>query len=301
MVSCPKLHKNSFAYAIISLASGMMNSVFFFYYVNIFLNRYKIQESWFQTSQVLFMIWNAINDPLFGYWQDNFRGECFKTRSSAIKYGALLWAISFLLPWFPWTNDPANTVIIGIHLTVSLFMYDALLTSVLLAQCAVFTEMSKRTEDRMRLVRYTQVASFVGHFSVFVCEYFSSNLKNYRTFQGITIVIAILAWLLLRYAGNNVMTEYDQTLPNGNKDTKEVITPGTGGTGFRAYLKLTWQIMKNWNFICFVVTNFLTIFCSTYLTNFSRIICNYLIPDTDLSSFWRSALYGSFMIIPQVC
>ncbi|XP_064647794.1 transmembrane protein 180-like [Lineus longissimus] len=299
MVSFPKLHRNSVAYALISLASGMMGSIFGFYYVNIFLNRYKIEESWFQASQVLYMIWNAINDPLFGYWQDNFQGECFKTRSSAIKYGALLWAISFLIPWFPWTSDPANTVIIGIHLTVSLFMWDALLTSVLLAQCAVFTEMSKKTEDRMRLVRYTQVASFVGHFSVFVTEYFSSNLKNYRTFQGMTIIIAIIAWLLLRYAGDNVLTEYDQTLPDVNGD-KEVVKPGTGGTGWRAYFKLTWQIMKNGNFVCFVLTNFLTIFCSTYNGNFSRIICNYLIPETDLSSFWRSALYGSFMVVPSL-
>lgn len=49
------------------------------------------------------MLWNAINDPLFGYFQDQSTWEFCSNRQKAILYGAPLWAACFLLPWFPWS------------------------------------------------------------------------------------------------------------------------------------------------------------------------------------------------------
>lgn len=51
------------------LALGLMQTTFMFYYVKVFLNVFHVNEYWFNVAQVLFMIWNAINDPLFGYIQ----------------------------------------------------------------------------------------------------------------------------------------------------------------------------------------------------------------------------------------
>ena len=38
------------------------------FFVLIF-NLYRISNYWFNVAQVVFLIWNAINDPLFGYFQ----------------------------------------------------------------------------------------------------------------------------------------------------------------------------------------------------------------------------------------
>lgn len=51
------------------LAMSLMQTFFMFYYVKVFLNIYKIDQFWFGIAQILFAIWNAINDPLFGYAQ----------------------------------------------------------------------------------------------------------------------------------------------------------------------------------------------------------------------------------------
>jgi len=40
------------AYSMTTLGAGMMNSIFNFYYVKLFLNKYKISEGAFQQSQV---------------------------------------------------------------------------------------------------------------------------------------------------------------------------------------------------------------------------------------------------------
>lgn len=50
-------------------ALGLMQVIFMFYYVKVFLNIFNVNEFWFNIAQFLFMLWNAINDPLFGYLQ----------------------------------------------------------------------------------------------------------------------------------------------------------------------------------------------------------------------------------------
>lgn len=46
--------------------------MFMFYYVKIYLNIFHVPQMWFNIAQTLFMFWNAVNDPLFGYMQVHF-------------------------------------------------------------------------------------------------------------------------------------------------------------------------------------------------------------------------------------
>ncbi|PFX31711.1 Transmembrane protein 180 [Stylophora pistillata] len=88
-----ELNKNALAYSATTLAATMMNSIFMFYYVKIFLNVYKISNYWFNVAQIVFLIWNAINDPLFGYFQDSSTWMVLRKRRLAILYGAPLFAV----------------------------------------------------------------------------------------------------------------------------------------------------------------------------------------------------------------
>lgn len=58
-----------------------MQTMFMFYYVKVFLNVFHVNTYWFNLAQVLFMVWNAVNDPLFGYLQDVGGGSFMKQRS----------------------------------------------------------------------------------------------------------------------------------------------------------------------------------------------------------------------------
>ena len=51
-----KLNKNAVAYAATSFAATSMNSLFFFYYVKLFLVEYKVSQGWFQFAQVSSLI-----------------------------------------------------------------------------------------------------------------------------------------------------------------------------------------------------------------------------------------------------
>lgn len=103
------------------------------------------------------MVWNAVNDPLFGYLQDNSRVPCCSQRRLSILYGAPLYSLTFLLAWFPWRSYAPGDWLSGLHLAVALCAFDGLLTFVLLAQCALFAEISSHHQNRLRLIKYNQV------------------------------------------------------------------------------------------------------------------------------------------------
>lgn len=96
-------------------------SLFNLYYVEVFLTCWKLPESWFYTGQVFYLVWNAINDPLFGWLQDRASmGELdsIQQRARSIFIAGPLFALAFLLPWFPWANGAESPGIVGLHFIV---------------------------------------------------------------------------------------------------------------------------------------------------------------------------------------
>eukprot|EP00042_Codosiga_hollandica_P054760 m.748598 g.748598 ORF g.748598 m.748598 type:complete len:245 (+) comp58974_c0_seq2:171-905(+) len=117
------LKQAALAYAATTMAEAMMAVLFDFYYVDLFLNVYGVDRYWFYASEMLYMSWNAINDPLCAWLQDHADlGSAMSSvdrRKRSILNGSILFAISFLIPWVPLSQGFAPWVI-GIHLTISL-------------------------------------------------------------------------------------------------------------------------------------------------------------------------------------
>jgi len=296
-----RVHAKSVAYAATSLGSSLINPVFTFYYVKVYLNRFHVSEPWFQLAQVIFMIWNAVNDPLFGCLQDNARScVMLRSRRYSILYGAPLFVAAFILPWFPWADygSSAPSWLAGIQLTVALCFYDAMFTFVLLAQCALLAELSTTQSDRVRMVQYSQAASLIGSVSVLVCETMSSGLEHYTSFQLTCVGLGVAAGLCFVYTGLNADTQFDHLakLPNGIPREKAVTAVDAMWTA----LSQTRQIFAQPSFISFVLMNFCQIYHTTFLANFANIIGDQLL-GSGLSQAAKSGLYGTLFVIPQVC
>uniref|UniRef100_A0A8D0GG98 Transmembrane protein 180 n=1 Tax=Sphenodon punctatus TaxID=8508 RepID=A0A8D0GG98_SPHPU len=289
------IHPNALAYSMTTLGAGMMNSIFNFYYVKLFLNQYKISEIAFHQAQVVFMIWNAINDPLFGYIQDNSKVPCCSRRQFSILYGAPLYALAFLLPWFPWKQYQEGDWLSGLHLVVALCAFDGMLTFVLLAQCALFAEISTKHESRLQLIKYNQVATLVGSTSILFCGLISNNMENFAYFQIFTILVAAVATACMCYTGIYSTSQYEQ------KETVENASLGNDdiALSWSSVISLTKQIMTQKNFVLFVTMNFFQVFHLVFCSNFMMIFADNLIPKDVLSSSIRSIMYGAGFICPQ--
>ncbi|KAK6481759.1 transmembrane protein 180 [Huso huso] len=291
------IHHNALAYAMTTLGAGMMNSIFSFYYVKLFLNKYKISEGAFHQSQVVYMIWNAVNDPLFGYIQDNSRVPCCSKRRLSILYGAPFYALTFLLAWFPWRSYEAGDWLSGVHLIVALCAFDGMLTFVLLAQCSLFAEISTHHENRLTLIKYNQVASLIGSSSVLFCGLVSENMENFGYFQSFTVVVAVLACTCMLYTGFHSLSPYDRL---GSQGTGEEGQGDEAALSLSSVFCMTKQILTQKDFMIFVTMNFFQVFLLAFCNNFTMIFAEHLIPQNVLPSLVKSIMYGAGFICPQL-
>lgn len=281
------LPRGTAAYCCLSLGFTMLSRSFGFYYLKVFLNLYNVKENWFHLSQVLFMIWNAINDPLFALLQDNTNSFLTRTRREGIFFTAPLFAMSYMIAWLPFGQSDWA---VGIHLIAALCIYDTLYTFIGLLSCCLFTELNVCQTDRLLLTRYSTITSLIGSQSIFLLEFSSDSLRDFTAFQATSLGISVVASLLMMYAGLHAHTTYDIEAKVTFPAEETCKDPGTENQ--ESFFRNTVQILREKNFIAFVVTNFFQEFHKAYLSGFTAIFCDHLIPKSQVPVSVRSIFYG---------
>ena len=242
------------------------------------------------------MVWNTVNDPLFAYLQDSTNFAFTRTRRESVLYGGPLFALSFIVPWFPWGSiDGAQPWLTGLHLIVALCFWDTMFTYVGLAACCLFTEMTKDNDVRLKMVRYNQIGSLLGSSSVFILQHFSQQLDNFKMFQVLTVMIAVVSSSLMIYTGRHAHTEKEME----NQQKLDKGEPVKEKSQKYSYIALTKQVLFNRDFLAFVSCNFLQEFHRSFLGGFLAIFCDQLISKIAISEFTRSSFYGGTRILSQ--
>ncbi|TFG01966.1 MAG: hypothetical protein EU540_02545, partial [Promethearchaeota archaeon] len=140
-------NKNLWGYALGSVPTVILGFVFGLKYVQFFYDDLRLLPIYFIIGQVIYMTINAINDPLSGQLSDRTNSEKWGSRRIIyIKYGGPIWALTFLLVWFPWSFD--NQFIIFLHYVISICLFDTLLTLVVLVWLATLPEMTPDLDQR---------------------------------------------------------------------------------------------------------------------------------------------------------
>ncbi|KAL3999099.1 MFS/sugar transport family protein [Acanthocheilonema viteae] len=283
------------------LGLSLMQTFFMFYYVKVFLNIYKINQFWFGIAQMLFAIWNAINDPLFGYAQD-VSITWFHCRTKVISILGPCLAVSFLVLWFPWSSMDGSSLpyVIGCHLVFGLFFYDAFYSCISVAWSALFAETTCSKCERISALKFSQFAILLSVNIIPITEKLTSGLNDFRTFQYISIVIAVLALLCFKVAGsihyqNKLLHEdlFSSATPLQEKFKKK----------FLNVFKITKQILTRRDFRTITITYFLHAFRSTVHLNFAVIATEILIPEQVMTKgSWKMSLfYVACTLMPQLC
>ncbi len=81
------------------------------------------------TTWLLFGIWNAVNDPLFGYISDRTKSALGR-RIPYIRFGAPLIGLAFILCWINFGGTQASQTVMFIQMTALLFIFDVLYTAI---------------------------------------------------------------------------------------------------------------------------------------------------------------------------
>jgi len=282
--------REKFAYGLAQFPGtfygGVMGVIQSFYYAWM-----GLQYGWIIIAQIVYAIWNMVNDPIFGTKIGNTRYYNKKKREIQrylpyIKYGAPLFSLCFAIVFFPpdaWRGNSDATVQVWLFVwyLVTQLAYDTLFTLVLCCHVSLPPQMTlnqKERENIQLICTIFSVPAIVLGFLVPTIFLKDPNVESIAVFQIMVIIVAILGvipfWLCAHYVNEN--SEY---IP----DEK---------TGVIESLKLAF---KNPSYIIYVIydgvsvfiLNMLIVTLPFYLTWFLEPLEGY-----DLLTFW---------IVPLLC
>ncbi|XP_062351980.1 transmembrane protein 180 isoform X3 [Cinclus cinclus] len=182
-------------YGSLSLFVSILHNVFLLYYVDTFVSVYKIDKLSFWIGETVFLIWNSLNDPLFGWMSDRVflstqqagaeisSPEVVLKRLRALSHNGPLFAISFLAFWVAWAHP-------GLQFLLCLCMYDSFLTMVDLHHNALLADLAVSAKDRTSLNFYCSLFSAIGSLSVFM-SYAVWNKEDFFSFRIFCVLLAL--------------------------------------------------------------------------------------------------------------
>lgn len=219
----------------------------FFYNVKMGLSESLVGIAW-----IIFMGWNMINDPLFGFIEDSTKSEKYGRRIPYLRFGAPFYGFLFIFCWYPLVN-PSNEIALFINFLVVLFLFDTLFTIVGLINYSLPAEMAISSKTRSNLMIFGAVFSGLGILISFVVPILLLTGDPSPTlnpvFRPAMVVTGILCGAIL-FVSSFFIRE--------NKYT--VLEESMGFTeGFK-------QTFKNKSFLIFEVSNFSFVLARTILT-----------------------------------
>lgn len=177
-----------------SLISGVYGAL-----LPIFYQDYLgLSASWIALASGIYAVWNAINDPLFGYITDSTRSKRGR-RIPYMRYTAPFLALTFILVWFA----PVKAGQQGLFwwMLSTMLLYDTCYTIIGLVYCALLPEVSESDSERNGLQISSSLFGLLGILLGFVIPDFfrpkAGTSPSFVPLQMAMIALAVVAMLLI--------------------------------------------------------------------------------------------------------
>lgn len=199
---------------------------------------------------LLFGIWNAVNDPLFGYISDRTRTSIGR-RLPYIRYGAPFLAGGFMLFWLNLPGTDGNQNLLFIQMLVALFIYDTLYTAIATSIYIMPYEMA--VSNKARSTIYVWKILFMV-FTIVV----PMVLERFKPDVGDAAGIASFRWLMAGFGLGMAVLVFVSTFFYREKHFTQAEQQPPFVTAFK-------ECFRNRSFIVFETISFTVIFAQTAL------------------------------------
>ncbi len=185
--------RTKLGYALGAIPNGLLVYMFDLKYIEFFFNDLRLLPLYFIVGQIIYLFINAINDPLLGHLSDKTNREKWGSRRIIyIKYFGPVWALAFILVWFPWSLD--NQIIIFIHYCVTICLFDTLFTLVVTVWLALLPEMTSDTDERSKTQFLVLVIGATAVLPMFLIIGEMKPISS--TFKILIIIVAIISTIM---------------------------------------------------------------------------------------------------------
>ena len=264
---------------------------------------------------LIFSLWNAINDPIFGFLEDNTKSEKYGRRIPYIRFGAPLYGLAFIFCWIPFVGLNSQ-IALFINFMLVLFIFDTLFTILGLINFTLPAEMAITAKERANLLIYGTAISSIAYLISFILPLFlltgSEAPTNPQIFIIAMIIVGIISAIIIftssYYLKENKYTQLEDTLPlmQGIKETFKnkpfmvyevanfcfTIAQTILTTAIYYYADYMLRLPGFLNIVPLMLV-FLMIFA--FLTVFNKLIAKYGVKRTFISSILLAGL--GFLVI----
>jgi len=179
-----------------------------------------LSARWIGVAAVIYAVWNALNDPLFGYITDGTRSR-FGRRIPYMRFTAPFLALFFVMVWF--APRGVGQLAIFAWMLGSMLLYDTAYTIIGLVYSALLPELSESDAERNGLQVSSSLFGLLGTLLGFVIPDIIRPKEaggSLAYLQLAMIVVAIAAALLIiavtfRVKERPEFTKVDAPIPLG--------------------------------------------------------------------------------------
>ncbi|XP_028414172.1 transmembrane protein 180-like [Dendronephthya gigantea] len=290
------------SYGSIALFWSILHNVFLLYYVEIFVSVYKIDKTSFWIGEAVFLVWNSLNDPLFGWISDHGSLEnnihvgsieIVRKRIRALMKFSPVFVLGFLSFWFSWLQP-------SLQFVICLCIYDAFLTLIDLNHSALLADLALSEEERTKLNSYSSFFSAIGSTSVFISYYFWDK-EFIITFQTFCVCLAIFSFLGFVLSTSTLKHYFEKTsrssvLTSTNERHEVATRYNSSSLALKRYVK---QLLGHKNFWWFTAMNLIQVFHCHFNSNFFPLFLDKLLGHT-LSPKSAAFLLGLSFVTPHI-
>jgi len=258
--------KDKLIWGLANFGTSIIQGVFatttvIFYHVYLELDPFYIG-----LAATIYAIWNALNDPIFGYISDRTRTKLGR-RIPFMRFTAPFLAITFVIFWLVPIDSPQLTIFFWMLIMMAL--YDTCFTIIGLAYAALLPEIAEEDQVRGQFQQFSSLFYLIGVvFGFFIPEIVrpevgSTNLVPF--YIGMVIVGIIGATCIVittyRFKERPEFTVVDKPL------------------GLKASIKYTF---KSKAFLIVTAANFMSIFFQQVLLSYMFYLADYVMQVTSL-------------------
>lgn len=288
------------AYGTLSFIISSINNIFLLFYMSTFLYVYKIDSTSFYIGETLFLVWNSINDPLFGWISDSdaFKNKHEKKnkdmddivakRLNALSKFGPLFALSFLLFWF-------QVFPVGLQFSLALCLYDSFLTMVDLHHQSLLADLVIDSNARVKLNTYCSIFSAAGTITVFI-SFTLWNKEDMVFFQIFCCCIAFFAIIGFNICCDSMKQFYFASSNVGRKISTAAAANESNIVAVKKYIR---QVFQHRNFLIFSFINLIQVFHCHFNSNFFPLVLNQLLGQS-LAPQSGAVLLGLSFLIPHL-
>lgn len=228
----------------LSLTAGLFSAWTLVYYIKIV----RIDPLLWAFAWLIYLVWNAINDPLFGFLSDNTRTKYGRRMPFIMVCGPLM-SISFVLLYLTPTESGQQWIFF-IWLLVTLIAYDSFYTIVGLCFNSLMSELSIEPDERAKLNLCASIGGGLGisityALPILLIQNVQPYSQNRPIFLTIVVVLAILGAVFISFTAFGI------------KERPELMPEKEEKLGLIKAIKTT---LRNKGFLIFAIFNFMMTF-----------------------------------------